>query len=34
MTPMSWARYMSIAGNAGGGGSDKNEDPLEELLGG
>lgn len=34
MTPMSWARYMSIAGNAGGGGSDKDEDPLEELLGG
>ncbi len=33
MTPMSWARYMSIAGTekSGGGGE---EDPLEELLGG
>ncbi len=33
MTPMSWARYMSIAGGAGGG-SEEEDDPLEELLGG
>lgn len=32
MTPMSWARYMSIAG--GGNKSDAEDDPLEELLGG
>ena len=35
MTPMSWARYMSIAGGGTGGkGGDGEEDPLEELLGG
>lgn len=33
MTPMSWARYMSIAGG-GGSGSNAEDDPLEELLGG
>ena len=33
MTPMSWARYMSIAGdNKSGTGAE--EDPLEKLLGG
>ena len=33
MTPMSWARYMSIAGdNKGGAGAE--DDPLEELLSG
>ena len=34
MTPMSWARYMSIAGNAGGGGADDDDDPMEKMLSG
>lgn len=33
MTPMSWARYMSIAGNAAGGADDE-DDPLEKMLSG
>ena len=34
MTPMSWARYMSIAGNAVGGGADDDDDPMEKMLSG
>ena len=33
MTPMSWARYMSIAGDNAKGGAES-DDPLEDLLGG
>lgn len=33
MTPMSWARYMSIA-NVGKNDAEEEEDPLEKLLGG
>lgn len=33
MTPMSWARYMSIAGDNKNGGAAE-DDPLEEMLGG
>ena len=34
MTPMSWARYMSISGGTGKGKDEGEDDPLEGLLDG